>query len=142
MNEPAWTFEHSVECAASRKFAWSFWTNVANWNDPPAKFELDGPFVVGSRLTTNLPDQTMHSLIRYVDPGQAATIEMQLPDGTVSFHWLFEDLSEMRTRITQRLNLLTTNADLVAQASFLEQSVPQGMSKLIAAIEEASKRES
>jgi hypothetical protein len=83
----------------------------------------------------------MHSLIRYVDPGQAATIEMQLPDGTLSFHWPFEDLSKMRTRITQRLALLTTNADLVVQASLLVQSVPEGMSKLIAAIEEAFKRE-
>ena len=141
MNEPVWTFEHSVECAASRKFAWAYWTNVANWNDPPAKFQLEGPFAVGSRLTTSLPDQTMHSVIRYVDPGHAATIEMQLPDATVSFEWLFEDLSEMRTRITQRSALLTTNADLVVQASLLEQSVPEGMSKLIAAIEEAFKRE-
>jgi len=141
MNEPVWTFEHSVECAASRKFAWSYWANVANWSDGPAKFELDAPFAVGSRLTTNLPNQTMHSVIRYVDPGQAATIEMQLPDSTVSFHWRFDGLSEMRTRITQRLTLLTQNTDLVAEAGFLEQTVPQGMSKLIAAIEEASKRE-
>jgi hypothetical protein len=139
MNERVWTFEHSLECAASRKFAWAYWTNIANWNDPPAKFELDGPFEVGSRLTTTLPDQTMHSVIRYVDPGQASTIEMQLPDATLSFQWLFEDVSEMRSRITQRLTLLTTNADLVAQASLLEQTVPEGMSNLVAAIEEASK---
>jgi hypothetical protein len=141
MNEPVWTFEHSVECGARRNFAWAYWTNIANWNDPPAKFELDGPFAVGSQLTTILPDQTMQSVIRCVDPDQAATIEMQLPDGTLSFHWKFDDLSETRTRITQRLTLLTTNGDLVAQASLLQQSVPQGMSKLIAAIEEASKRE-
>jgi hypothetical protein len=51
---------------------------------------------------------------------------MQVPDSTLSFHWLFEDCSEARTRITQRLTLLTTNADLVAQASVLEQSVPLG----------------
>jgi hypothetical protein len=141
MNEPVWNFEYSVECAASRNFAWAYWTNIATWNDPPAKFELDGPFAVGSRLTTTLPDQTMHSVIRYVDPGQAATIEMQLPDATLSFQWLFEDLSEMRSRITQRLTLLTTNGDLVAQVSLLEQSVPHGMNTLVAAIEEASKLE-
>jgi hypothetical protein len=135
MNEPVWTFEHSVECAASCKFAWAYWTNVANWNDPPAKFELDGPFAVGSRLTTTLPNQTMHSVIRYVEAGCAATIEMRVPDGLLSFNWKFEDLSEMRSRITQRLALSTESAALVAQASLLEQSVPHGMEKWIAAIE-------
>jgi hypothetical protein len=136
---PAWTFEHSVECAASCQFAWSYWTNIENWNDPPAKFELDGPFAVGSRLTTRLPDQTLHSVIRYIEPGYAATIEMQLSDGVVSFNWTFEDLSETTSRITQRLVLSTANPALVAQASVLEQTVPQGMSKLIASIEEAAK---
>jgi len=33
--------------------------------------------------------------------------------------------------------LVTTNADLVAQARLLEKSVPQGMSKLMGAFEEA-----
>ena len=139
--ELPWSFQYSIECNARRRFAWEYWTNIANWSDGPAKFELPGPFAVGSRLTTTLPDKTMHSVIRYVDRGQAATIEMQLPDATVSFHWLFEDLPEMRTRITQRLTLLTTNADLVTQASLLEQTVPQGMRKLITAIQEASTRE-
>ena len=141
MNEPAWTFEHSVQCNASRDFAWTYWTNIANWNDPPAKFELDGPFAVGSQLTTILPDQTLHSVIRYVEPGCAATIEMELPDGTISFNWTFEDLSETRSRITQRLVLSTESAALVEQAKMLEQSVPQGMSKLISSIEEAAKGE-
>jgi hypothetical protein len=140
MNEPAWTFEHSVECAASRNFAWAYWTNLDNWNDPPAKFELDGPFAVGSQLTTILPDQTLHSVIRHVEPGCAATIEMQLPQGVISFSWNFEDLSETRSRVTQRLALSTESDALVTQASVLEQTVPQGMNKLIAAIEDASRR--
>jgi len=63
-NEPAWQFQHSVQCNAPQKFAWSYWTNITNWNDPPAKFALDGPFDVGSRLTTTLPGQTWHSIIR------------------------------------------------------------------------------
>jgi hypothetical protein len=142
MNEPAWTwtFEHSVECAASRSFAWTYWTDIANWNDPPATFELDGPFAVGSQLTTILPGQTMHSVICYVEPGCAATIDMELPDGTLSFNWTFEDLSETRSRITQRLVLSTASPALVAQARVLEQSVPQGMNRLIEAIEDASDR--
>jgi hypothetical protein len=137
---PAWTFEHSVQCNASRNFAWSYWTNIENWNDPPAKFELNGPFAVGSRLTTTMPDQTLYSVIRSVEPECAATIEMQLPDGVISFHWTFEDLSGTRSRITQRLVLSTASEGLVAQASVLEQTVPQGMNKLTAAIEGASDR--
>jgi hypothetical protein len=58
-----------------------------------------------------------------------------LPDQTI---WTFEDLSETGSRITQRLVLSTASAALVAQASILEQSVPEGMNKLIAAIEDAA----
>jgi hypothetical protein len=139
MSQPAWTFQHSIECNTSRGFAWAYWTDIANWSDGPAKFELDGPFDVGSQLTTTLPGQTLHSVIRHVDPGRRATIEMQLPDCTLFFNWEFEELAAARTRITQRLVLSAASADLVSQARLLEQTVPQGMSTLIAAIEEASK---
>lgn len=44
MASVAWEITHSVETNASPDFAWHYWTNVANWDDPPAKFELDGPF--------------------------------------------------------------------------------------------------
>src|SRR6516225_797396 len=137
MNASAWTFEYSIDCNTSRQFAFSYWTDIANWYDPPARFELDGPGQVGSQLTTTLPGQTYHSIIRHVDPDRSATIEMQLSDGLLSFHWEFQDLTEIRTRITQRLILSTTNAALVAQASLLEQTTPVGMNKLVAAIERA-----
>ena len=78
-------------------------------------------------------------MIRYVEPGYSATIEMQLPDGVLSFSWTFEDLPETRSRITQRLVLSSASPALVVQARVLEQTVPQGMSKLIASIEEAAK---
>jgi len=100
IKEPAWQFRHSVQCHAPRQFAWSYWTNIANWNDPSAKFALDGPFDVGSsRLTTTLPGQTWHSIIRDRKADREATIEMQLPDAILSFHWQFEELPENRTRI-------------------------------------------
>jgi hypothetical protein len=135
-SEPAWQFQHSVDCNAPREPAWSYWTNVANWNDPPASFHLDGPFVVGSQLTTSLPGQTLHSVIRNVIAGREAIIEMQLPDAILSFQWKFEMLSQHRTRIIQRLVLSGPNAEaFVAQASLLEQSTPEGMKKLVAAIE-------
>jgi hypothetical protein len=136
--ESAWQFQHSLACEAARQFAWSYWTNIENWNDPPATFRLDGPFAIGSRLTTTLPGQTLDSVIRQVSADREATIEMQLPGATLSFYWTFEDLSEDRTRITQRLVLSGSNAEaFVAQASMLEQGVPAGMTKLVAAIERA-----
>ena|SRR5258708_880739 len=59
--------EHSVETDASQTVAWRFWANVSNWSDPPAEFELDGPFAVGSRGTTRMPGQPpMHWTIRDV----------------------------------------------------------------------------
>ncbi len=137
---PAWEFQHSVECNASRQFAWSYWTNIANWNDPPASFHLDGPFEVGSRLTTILPDQTWHSIIRHVEADREATIEMQLPDAILSAYWTFQSLSADRSRITQRLVLSGANAkSLVPQASILEKTAPEGMKALVAAIERSSR---
>jgi hypothetical protein len=101
---------------------------------------LDGPFKVSSRLTTNLPGQTFESVIRDLDADRGATIEMQLPEAILSFHWKFEDLSEHRTRISQRLALSGRNAkSLVAQASMLKQTAPEGIKKLAAAIERAQR---
>jgi hypothetical protein len=44
----AWETEHAVETGASPDFAWRYWTDVANWDDPPARFEFDGPFAPGA----------------------------------------------------------------------------------------------
>jgi hypothetical protein len=142
-SEPAWVFQHSIACKAPRQFAWSHWTNIANWNDPPASFHLDGPFVIGAQLTTSLPDQTMHSVIREIVNGSQsdeAIIDMQLTGAVLSFQWTFESLSEDRTRITQRLTLSGANAEaFVAQASMLEKSTTEGMGKLVAVIERSMK---
>jgi aminoglycoside-2''-adenylyltransferase len=43
--------EHSVDTAVSLEFAWNYRTDIANWNDPPAEFVLDGPFIAGTRGT-------------------------------------------------------------------------------------------
>jgi hypothetical protein len=140
MSEPAWEFQYSIECNATRQFAWRFWTDIANWNDPPAKFDLDGPFQNGARLTTTLPGETLYSVIRDLQPEREATIEMQLADAILSFHWKFEKLTEDRTRITQRLVLSGANAkSFVAQATAMEASVPDGMKKVAAAIERAQR---
>ena len=136
--EPVWQFQHSVECNAPREFAWNCWTNIANWNDPPASFQLDGPFASGSQLTTYLPGQALHSVIREVLHGHEAIIDMQLPDAIFCFNWKFESLSEARTRITQLLTLSGTNAtSLVPQADVLRKTAPDGMKRLAGAIDRA-----
>lgn len=141
----AWAFQHSVNCDVPRLFAWSYWTDIANWDDPPASFHLDGPFQAGSRLTATLPEQTFHSAIREVVNGSQsneAIIDMQLPGAILSFHWRFESLFEARTRITQRQTLSGANAEaLVAQAGMLEKTTPEGMERLAEAIERSFKTE-
>jgi len=135
-HEPVWQFQHSLDCNSPQQLAWHYWTNVANWNDPPASFHLDGPFDVGSRLTTSLPGQKLHSVIRQVINCREAIMDMQLPDAILSFHWKFEPLFEERTRITQRVILSGNSAEaFIAQAKMLEQTAPEGMKTLVTAIE-------
>ena len=140
-----WAFQHSVNCDVPRLFAWRYWTDIANWNDPPASFHLDGPFQAGSRLTTTLPEQTFHWVIREVVNGSQsneAIIDMQLPGAILSVQWKFESLSEDRTRMTQWLTISGANAEpLVAQASMFEKTTPEGMEKLAATIERSFKAE-
>lgn len=141
MSLPTWQFEHSLECRASREFAWRYWTDPANWNDPPAKFEFDGPFEPHTNVKTLLPGQVLHSMIRSVDQAEAtatATIEMRLPGALVSFTWSFVALDAGRTRIAQRIVLSGPAAgSYIAQAAVLEDTAPRGMARLTASIESA-----
>ena len=111
MDEVGWELEHSVEADVSPSFAWSFRTDITNWNDPPAKFSLDGPFAAGARGTTLVPEQEpVHWCIREVRPGKSFLIEMQLDHATLCFLWRFGRLSERRTKVTQRIELSGSNA--------------------------------
>jgi hypothetical protein len=140
MTKIGWEMIHSVETNASPAFAWEFWTNVGNWADPPAKFELDGPFADGSRGTTRLPGQEpLHWFIREVTPSNAATIEMQLEGATLSFDWRFEGLADGGTRLTQRVVLKGDKADVYLSQvkSTFTASLPDGMNKLATAMANA-----
>lgn len=135
MSEIALQLEHSVEADVSPLFAWSFRTDIANWNDPPAKFALDGPFAAGSRGTTVLPGQApLHWYIREVQAGRSFIIEMQLDRATLSFEWRFDALSEHRTRLTQRIVLSGDNsAEFAAQAEAgFGSNLPIGMKRIAA----------
>ena len=108
---PAWECQRSVDADVSIAFAWSYMTNVFNWSDPPAEFSLDGPFVAGARGTTRMPGQPPRDwVIRGVDPGKAYTIETLLERARLLFQWRFEELSDGRTRMTQRIGVYGEHA--------------------------------
>lgn len=138
MNEPAWRFEHAVECEAPRGFAWKYWTNPENWEDPPARFEFYVPLAAGTRLTTILPGQRLESVIRDVEQGSSALIEMEVEGANVGFRWRFKKLGAERTKITQTICPYGKGAEgLIGPAKMLEQSVPEGMKRIARKIEEA-----
>src|SRR5262249_54898344 len=110
MNGVVYQVEHSVEVPVSPAFAWDWRTDVKNWDDPPAQFQLDGPIAAGSWWTTRLPGQEpLRWQIRDVRPGRSFTIEMPLDRATLSFDWRFEARSDPRTTLPQRLVLAGDN---------------------------------
>jgi hypothetical protein len=136
----AWEISHSVETNASPGFAWHYWTNVANWDDTPARFELDGPFATGSYGVTYLPGQApLRWLIREVIPPKAATIELSLDGAALSFEWQFVGLADGRTRLTQRIVLKGEKADMyLSQVKpVFSDNPPYAMNKLATAMANA-----
>jgi hypothetical protein len=122
MTNIACQLEESVEAEVSSSFAWSWRTDIKNWDDPPAQFQLDGPIATGSWGTTLLPEQEpLRWQIRDVRPGTAFIIDIPLDRAVLSFQWLFDAVSNRRTRITQRIVLSGDNATAYTdhvQASF------------------------
>jgi hypothetical protein len=111
VNKIVLQLEHSVEAAVNLEFAWKYRTDIATWNDPPAIFLLDGPFIAGSRGTTLLPgQQPLHWSIREVRPLRLFVLEMQLDGAILTFEWHFEALSRQTTTMTQRIVLSGDNA--------------------------------
>jgi hypothetical protein len=111
MKNVAFHLEESVDAEVNPSFAWSWRTDINNWDDPPAQFQLDGPFACGSWGTTLLPGQDpLRWQIREVRPGTSFIIDMPLDRAVLSFQWLFDAVSDRRTRITQRIVLSGDNA--------------------------------
>jgi hypothetical protein len=144
VGDVAWEMTHSVDGDVSAEFAWRFWTDITNWDDPPAKFELEGPFAAGAQGITRLPGQEpLRWSIREVTPPEGATIEMPLAGATLSFQWRFAGLADGGTRITQRVALTGENAGAyLPDAGAFAANMPGGMKKIAArmAAAEAEKR--
>jgi hypothetical protein len=107
--ERGWAFEHSIDCAVTTEFAWSFWTNVSNRviDADVESVEIYGPFAAGARGFTNR--------------------QKLWPGGMGRFVWTFEE-SGGCTRITQRCTLVGEQADTYAKAvgPTLETGIPAG----------------
>ena len=143
MNDESSRLAQSVVIDASRAFAWSYMTAVTNWDDPPARFALDGPFAAGAQGTTLMPDQSpVQWRISAVEAGRSYTIETALAGATLSFVWSFEALSDRRTRLTQQIVLTGENAPAyVGQvASGFGANLESGMTKLATTIATAAGR--
>ena len=140
MTESAWEMANSVEANASLNFAWNYWTNVSNWDDPPAQFELQGKFENGACGFTRFPGQeALPWFVRDVRPMSSATIEMQVEDATISFEWQLESLAAERTKLTQRVLLTGEKAGMYVEQvkSMFTAGLPAGMNKLAVAMANA-----
>ncbi|HVF90705.1 MAG TPA: SRPBCC family protein [Blastocatellia bacterium] len=134
-----WEFEHTVETAADRAFAWRFWTDVSNWAfDTSIEWvRLEGPFASGTKGATKSPGlDPVHWVLRDVRAEEGAAVEMALPEATLRFQWSFREAAEVGTRITQRVTLAGPGAAVFVEqaAKEFERGIPEGMQKLAALI--------
>jgi Polyketide cyclase / dehydrase and lipid transport len=138
----AWEFVHAVDCPVSREFAWRFWSNVENWllDTSAESVTLEGPFAAGTRGTTKPRGlDPLNWQLTEVDEGHNAVIEIDLPGAVARFRWEFAELSNMVTRITQRVAIEGERAeDYMAGAAELEKGIPEGMQMLAAEIVKAA----
>jgi len=140
-NEPAWVFEHSVQCDVTAEFAWQFWTDVKNWalDADVETIEIGGPFAAGTRGVTNSKSSgRIEWRIAEIQPGRAV-IEFPLSGAVGRFIWTFEGTAG-RTRITQHCTLEGQQAETFAKAvgPTLQAGIPAGMEKLCRAMENAA----
>ena len=103
MEKVVWEMTHSVETAADVDFAWRYWSDVGNWEDPPATFELEGAFAAGAQGWTRIPGQRdLAWFVREVKPGEAAKIEIPADGAVMAFAWRFEKAGQAERGLRSR----------------------------------------
>jgi hypothetical protein len=135
-----WQTEHSVETVANPAFAWTYMADVTHWDDPPARFRMEGPFVTGGRGITEIPGQPSRCWqLRNVQPIESYTIDFSLDRATLSFSWRFKGIPEGRTCLTQHITLAGENAAAYVaevQQAFASNLAP-GMNRVAAMLDRA-----
>jgi hypothetical protein len=144
MSDIAWTTEHSVQTTATPAFSWRYMTDVKNWDDPPAQFRLNGSFTSGSLGTTEIPGQLpLQWRLRDVKPQDSYTMEIDLEGAVILCKWVFLELPDSQTRLTQHITLEGKNASSYkdeVQRTF-DLTLAAGMSRIALAIDRAFARD-
>jgi hypothetical protein len=139
MGQVAWETSHSVDTRAGLPAAWAYMTNVSNWEDPPATFELHGPFAAGSSGATRMPGQEpLRWRLAEVNQLKSYLLETELDRALLTFRWRFDAIAG-GTRLTQHIMLSGENAPAYAAqvAAAFASNLAAGMTKIAAAIERA-----
>mgnify|MGYP001826046798 CR=1 FL=1 len=144
--EVEWLLEHAEVTGASPAFVWTYWTDVAHWDDPPASFALEGPFASGARGTTTLPGrEPLPWVLRDVREGESYRIESELAEARLVCEWSFESLPEGGTKLRQRIGVSGPGAARQAEAvrQGFGPTLPEGMQRIarLLADAEATARE-
>jgi hypothetical protein len=144
MSDIAWATEHSVETTATPAFTWTYMTDVKHWDDPPAEFALNGSFTSGSLGTTRIPGQMARQWrLREVKPHDSYTIEIALEGAVILCKWVFNELPNSQTRLTQHITLKGENASSYegdVRRTF-DLALAPGMSRIAIAIDRAYARD-
>jgi hypothetical protein len=141
MSDIRWAIEHSAAAMANLAFTWTYMTDVKNWDDPPAKFNLNGSFLSGSTGSTEIPGQTPRQWrLREVKPQESYTIEIAVEQAVILCTWVFAELSDSQTRLTQSITLEGEKASSYrdeVQRAFGPGLAP-GMNRIATAISQAA----
>ena len=135
-----WLLTHAEVTAATPPFVWEYWTDVTHWVDPPATFELEGPFEAGSKGLTLFPDrEPFRWALQDVDPKASYTIASDLDGATLLFHWRFVSLPSGGTKLIQRIGVSGKDAARHASdiRSVFEPSLAAGMKRIALLLAEA-----
>ena len=136
--------KYSVEAEVSAEFAWRYRTDIANWNDPPATFTIEGPFAEGTCGTTLCPGMPpMGWRIADVRVGEWFLMEMPLDGAMLTFEWWFEEVGADRVKLTQEIGLSGEKAsDYAAQVEAgFGGTLADGMKRIAGEMEAAAQTE-
>ena len=142
-----WTLVLDARCdRADADFAWRFWTDVGNWPvvDPAIEHvRVDPAFEEGARGTTVTSDGArVDWRISEVDPYRRARIDFPVPGAALHVTSSFRPRQAGGCTVTQSMELSGERAaeyEAVVAPS-MDQSAPEGLRRLAAAIDEAYAR--
>jgi hypothetical protein len=114
-----WTYEHSIETAASATAIFRLYSDVSTWpewDEGLTGVTLDGPFTTGSKGTITPQGQdALPFRLTLVAPDQGFTDETDLPGAgvTLRFVHILTPIENGQTRITHRVEIVGPAAEEV-----------------------------